>query len=188
MLQDANLVSSLLGCFGNLFTTTLDTAWCQDPPDAASGAPGSEALRCVLRVANNDITRVRCDLESALFQSCLAPAITIRLLHAVALAVAHKLQQVSGKHLRWLDKVFQHLQEYCSKDSLDLLVCLHAGASVGPKGLAVNLSGKLGQATSASGGGGEGAAAKQPSAWPVYLINDFSMLTVLDTVKLMMDY
>ena len=207
------MLGSLLGCYGSLFTTCLDTAWVPENPNAAeanssSSQPQQESLRYVVSIANNEITRVKCDLESVLFQSCLAPRIAVRLLHAVAVAVAQKVWKMSGKQLVWLDKVFDHLQEYLSKDSLDALVCLHAKAAVEDGVLRFMLSGDvpdnggvssntvISQAAAAAlAGGGLGAigagssgVAAAAGVWPVYIINDVNMLTVLETVKLMMDY
>jgi hypothetical protein len=50
---------------------------------------------------------------------------------------------MSGRQLVWLSKVFDHLQEYLSKDSLDALVCLQARAAVEEGVLRDHLGGRL---------------------------------------------
>ena len=110
-----------------------------------------------------------------------------------------------------LSQVFTHVTEYLGRDCLDLLVCVDmaaaaveppqpasvagrpmqqqapalqlllsgaapgtnaAGAAAGPTGAST--------ASSSSTGGGSGACC--------YIINDVNLLTVLETVRLLMDY
>ena len=59
---DAGLAGRLLGCFGDLFTASLDVGWKAEPDE-----DGSRPAKCMLTVANNDVTRVRID---ALCSSC----------------------------------------------------------------------------------------------------------------------
>lgn len=47
------------------------------------------------------VTRVRADVSSLLFQSAVPPLVAVRLMHAVALAAGDKFQQYSGKQLKW---------------------------------------------------------------------------------------
>jgi hypothetical protein len=125
-LQDANLVGGLLGCFGQLFTAHLAPGWQKpgtssdslsrssssasaaaaaanaDASGSSNGAAGeqkSDQQRepCgMLTVKNNDITRVRAELDSASFVSAVAPRIAVRLLHIVALAVVLKFFSGDG--------------------------------------------------------------------------------------------
>jgi hypothetical protein len=121
LLQDANLVGGLLGCFGQLFTANLAPGWQKpgtssdslsrsssstsaaaaaaanaDASSSSNGAAGEQKSDqqqepCgMLTVKNNDITRVRAELDSASFVSAVAPRIAVRLLHIVALAVVLK--------------------------------------------------------------------------------------------------
>jgi hypothetical protein len=48
-------------------------------------------------------------------------------------------------------------------------------------------SAAAGGSAAAAAAAGSGASSSSPS-WPVYVINDVNLLTVLDTVKLIMDY
>ncbi|WIA20415.1 hypothetical protein OEZ85_004831 [Tetradesmus obliquus] len=147
----------------------------------------------MLTVRNNDVTRVRAELESASFVSAVAPRIAVRLLHIVALAVVLKFLPGSGsssKRLEYVNKVFGHVAEYLGRDCLDLLLCLDvAAASSEAGGLQVSVQGV---SPAAAGGGSSssgGAVCRSGSpSWPVYVINDVNLLTVLDTVKLIMDY
>lgn len=75
-------VGRLLGCYGDLFTTSMDMGWGSAAAAAAAGE--EEAARkpcCVLTVASNEITRVRADIDSLVFQSKLPPRITVRWVH-----------------------------------------------------------------------------------------------------------
>jgi hypothetical protein len=138
-------VGGLLGCFGQLFTANLAPGWQKAGPssdslsrsnasaaaaaanaDASSSSHGAageqkseqqqEPCR-MLTVKNNDITRVRAELDSASFVSAVAPRIAVRLLHIVALAVVLKFftgdssgatgagSSSSSKRLEYVNKV-----------------------------------------------------------------------------------
>lgn len=58
--EDIGLAGRLLGCFGDIFTASLDVGWKSEPDE-----DGSQPPKCMLTVANNDITRVRQSLMSA---------------------------------------------------------------------------------------------------------------------------
>ena len=62
-VEEAGLAGRLLGCFGDLFTASLDVGWKSEPDEDGSHPP-----KCMLTVANNDVTRVRADVESLMFQ------------------------------------------------------------------------------------------------------------------------
>jgi hypothetical protein len=68
----------------------------------------------MLSVRNNDVTRVRAELESASFVSAVPPRIAVRLLHIAALAVVLKFLSSSSndgsgssssKRLEYVNKV-----------------------------------------------------------------------------------
>uniref|UniRef100_A0A383VKR7 Uncharacterized protein n=1 Tax=Tetradesmus obliquus TaxID=3088 RepID=A0A383VKR7_TETOB len=146
----------------------------------------------MLTVRNNDVTRVRAELESASFVSAVAPRIAVRLLHIVALAVVLKFLPGSGsssKRLEYVNKVFGHIAEYLGRDCLDLLLCLDvAAAATEAGGLQVSVQG-VSPAAAGGGSSSSGAVGSSGSpSWLVYVINDVNLLTVLDTVKLIMDY
>ena len=61
--DEAGLAGRLLGCFGDLFTASLDVGWKSEPDEDGTHPP-----KCMLTVANNDVTRVRADVESLMFQ------------------------------------------------------------------------------------------------------------------------
>jgi hypothetical protein len=93
-------------------------------------------------------------------------------------------------------QVFGHIAEYLGRDCLDLLLCLDVAAAANEAGsLQVSVQGispsAAGTSSSSSSSGnaaaGGGGSSSSPS-WPVYVINDVNLLTVLDTVKLIMDY
>jgi hypothetical protein len=62
-------VGGLLGCFGSLLSAQVGFG---------EGGPEGGAQRCTLSVRNNEVTRVRADLESAIVQSCISPGGAIR--------------------------------------------------------------------------------------------------------------
>ncbi len=68
------MVGSLLGCFGNLFTASLAPG---RPSDVAPGADVSVSPKCVVTLKNSEVTRVRADLESAMFESRVPPRIAV---------------------------------------------------------------------------------------------------------------
>ena len=51
--RDSGLAGRLLGCFGDLFTASLDVGWKSEPNEDGSRPP-----KCMLTIANNDVTRV----------------------------------------------------------------------------------------------------------------------------------
>lgn len=123
VLQDPNLVGGLLSCFGKLFTATLAPGWQQQADTSESdqqpagnsngsgsstengGSSSSEKPCAMLTVRNNDVTRVRAELDSASFVSAVPPRVVVRLLHIVVLAVVHKFLNASGKRLAYVNKV-----------------------------------------------------------------------------------
>jgi hypothetical protein len=131
LLQDAQVIGGLLGCFGQLFTATLAPGWTEQAaaaaeaadvtsggavpaaPDnlAAGGSSGNgggsstASPQAVLTVSNNDVTRVRANLEAASFESAVPPSTAVRLLQVVCLAVALKFFDSSSKRMTWLSKV-----------------------------------------------------------------------------------
>jgi hypothetical protein len=80
--------------------------------------------------------------------------------------------------------VFGHVAEYLGRDCLDLLLYLDVAAAASDAGsLQVSVQGVSPAAATAS----DSSSSSSPS-WPVYVINDVNLLTVLDTVKLIMEY
>ncbi len=80
-----------------------------------------------------------------------------------------------------------HAAEYVGRDCLDLLLCLDASASAAPAGgLHLHLRGATavqplqpGPVPTADTPGGSRA-----TDWPLYLVNDIHLLTVLESVRL----
>lgn len=60
----------------------------------------SPRRRATLTVRNNDVTRVRLDLESALFVSCVSPRAATRLLHVAAAAAAAHFRVLDAEQVR----------------------------------------------------------------------------------------
>eukprot|EP00775_Hariotina_reticulata_P002642 gene2642-2943_t len=154
--------------------------------------------RVVFSVADIDISLAElAELEAASFESAVPPSAAVRLLQVASLAVALKFFDSSSKRMAWLSKVFSHIAEYVGRDCLDLLACLDlAAAATGSGSLQLKLRGAAPGHSSCSSGV-EGKAAGNGTAdgstadgilWPVYVINDVNLLTVLDTVKLILDY
>jgi len=97
-------------------------------------------------------------------------------------------------------QVFSLIAEYVGRDCLDLLACLDLAAAATSTGsLQLKVHGaapSCADASSSSGGAGGKAASNSSTTdsssggvlWPVYVINDVNLLTVLDTVKLVLDY
>jgi hypothetical protein len=91
-------------------------------------------------------------------------------------------------------QVFGHIAEYLGRDCLDLLLCVDVAAAASEAGsLQVSVQGvspaaATGGSSSNTGAAGASAAGGGGPSWPVYVINDVNLLTVLDTVKLIMDY
>lgn len=73
--QDAQLLGRLLGCYGDLFSASLDVGWCTDPEDPEGLA---QKAKCMLTVANNDVTRVSANVETLMFQSSVSPKLAVR--------------------------------------------------------------------------------------------------------------
>lgn len=131
--QGPGLLSGLLGCFGQLFTATVAPGWPSQQQDsllAAStadlaagssssvggggsidggggndGSNSSSQPQAILTLRNNEITRVKADVEAASFESAVSPRIAVRLLHMLLLAVAHKFGDGSSKRLEVIHKV-----------------------------------------------------------------------------------
>lgn len=115
--QDAGLLSGLLGCFGQLFTATVAPGWAPqqqdslytaaaDPDNSASSTTdGDVAPQAIVTLRNNEVTRVKANLEAAAFESAVSPRIAVRLLHMLLLAVAHKFGSGSSKRLEVIHKV-----------------------------------------------------------------------------------
>jgi hypothetical protein len=127
-VQDGSVISGLLSCFGELFTASIAPGWPQHQqqqqhvPSAASpaasldgngGSPRSAAAetavpQAIVTLQNNEVTRVRAELEAAAFESAVPPRIAVRLLHMLLLAVVHKFSgsgEGSSKRLAKLNKV-----------------------------------------------------------------------------------
>lgn len=134
----------------------------------------------MLTMRNNDVTRVRADIESALFHSAVPPRIAIRLLHVLAASAAVNFKYMDSEQVHTLHKVFRIMHEYVSKDTLDALLCFVMKADVVDDQLVIKLSGDV----DSDGGGGGGA---QPVSWPLYCINDINLVTVVDSIKMLME-
>lgn len=119
-LQDAGLLGGLLGCFGQLFTATIAPGWPTQTQDNSllaaskemhssscnsSSADGTAAPQAIVTLRNNEVTRVKANLEAAAFESAVSPRIAVRLLHMLVLAVAHKFGSGSSKRLEIIHKV-----------------------------------------------------------------------------------
>jgi hypothetical protein len=117
------LLSGLLACFGQLFTATVAPGWRQQQQQQGSllatsldgriGSSSAEAgdeeaaaaPQTIVTLRNNEITRVKANLEAASFESAVSPRIAVRLLHMLVLAVAHKFGSGSSKRLELIHKV-----------------------------------------------------------------------------------
>mmetsp|Transcript_20153 Transcript_20153/g.36210 ORF Transcript_20153/g.36210 Transcript_20153/m.36210 type:complete len:1754 (-) Transcript_20153:729-5990(-) len=137
----SSLAAELLACHGDLFSASLDVGWVPKKPIArVDGSPSprrkngespSKAMEscCMLTVANSEITRVKAEVESFWFQSCVAPKLAIRVLQTVVLSLIRKFgdggESASSTYSQifWC-KIFDHIHEYVSKGSLDMMVCL----------------------------------------------------------------
>jgi hypothetical protein len=72
-----------------------------------------------MTLANSEITHVRAELEGAAFESAVPPRSAVRLLHMLALALAHKFGGGGGggsssKRLQRLNKVCGVRSMWCS--------------------------------------------------------------------------
>eukprot|EP00798_Chlamydomonas_sp_ICE-L_P013177 gene13177-30663_t len=115
------------------------------------------------------------------------------MLYAVVAGLMHRFYSADTSHMRFWDKLFSHLQEYFSKESLDVTLCLGAKATTinppftqapssesgqdptEPK-LRIVLTGDVGAST-------PGLA----SVCPVNVVNDVNLLTILESYKLAME-
>lgn len=81
-------------------------------------------------------------------------------------------------------QVFGHITEYVSKDCLDLLLQLtvSAAASSGSS-ILVKVQGSTPNTARSSSSSAGRVAAVVGSCWPVYVINDVNLMTVLETFK-----
>jgi hypothetical protein len=117
-LQDAGMLTGLLDCFGQLFTATVAPGWPTNlqessaqmatsaSHDGASTSTDDSAVpQAVITLRNNEVTRVRANLEAASFESVVSPRIAVRLLHMLVLAIAHKFGSGSSKRLEVIHKV-----------------------------------------------------------------------------------
>lgn len=78
--------------------------------------------------------------------------------------------------------MFNHITEYLGRDCLDLLTCVDVAAAATPEGdLQIMVKGVAPAAHASS-------SSSNSVSWPVYVINDVNLLTVLDTIKLILDY
>ncbi|KXZ48833.1 hypothetical protein GPECTOR_25g418 [Gonium pectorale] len=179
----ADIAGRLLGCYGDLFGASLDLGW--RPESEADGA--AQRACCMLSVASNDITRLRADVEGLWFQSSVSPRLAVRVLQAVVIALVLKFHAADSYSIRFWNRAFNQLHEYLSRGSLDVAVCLSVRAAVDrPTGrLRIELSGQdlnAPASSSAAAAGGDGLLGR---VFPLYLLNDVNLMTVLDSVKLL---
>jgi hypothetical protein len=73
--------------------------------EASSSTDDSAVPQAVVTLRNNEVTRVRANLEAASFESVVSPRIAVRLLHMLVLAIAHKFGSGSSKRLEVIHKV-----------------------------------------------------------------------------------
>lgn len=116
------MLSGLLGCFGQLFTATVAPGWPLQTEDSLLGAStellfgsnsgsnggdggGGPAPQAIVTLRNNEVTRVKANVEAASFESAVSPRIAVRLLHMLLLAVVHKFGSGSSKRLELIHKV-----------------------------------------------------------------------------------
>ncbi|KAL6760425.1 hypothetical protein V8C86DRAFT_3132417 [Haematococcus lacustris] len=122
------LLGLLMGCYGDLFSTSLDVGW---RPDTREGAEeGATRPACMLTVANNEVTRVSASLESLIFQSCVSPRVAVRVLSAVVTGLLLRFYPRDSYQVRFWQRLFRHLHEYLGRDSLDALASLSASAEL----------------------------------------------------------
>ncbi|KAG2489303.1 hypothetical protein HYH03_012135 [Edaphochlamys debaryana] len=182
----ADIAGRLLGCYGDLFTASLDTGF--RPVSDDDGAVQKPC--CMLTVQSNEVTRLRADVEGLWFQSWVPPPkLAVRVLQAVVIALVLKFHAADSYSIRFWNRAFDQLHEYLSRGSLDLAVCLSARATMDrtTDRLRVELSGQDLNASHTPGAAGAGAAGGGllGRVCPVYLLNDINLLTVLDSVKLL---
>ena len=67
-VEQGGVVGKLLGCFGDLFSAQLDIGWPDRNQTNAEAERGSFPPKCMLTVKNNDVSRVRAEVESLMFQ------------------------------------------------------------------------------------------------------------------------
>ncbi|GLC71375.1 hypothetical protein PLESTF_001108700 [Pleodorina starrii] len=188
-----DIAGRLLGCYGDLFTASLDLGW---RPNSDSDGSAAQRPCCMLTVASNDITRLRAEVEGLWFQSTVSPRLAVRVLQAVVIALVLKFHSADSYSIRFWNRAFNQLHEYLSRGSLDLAVCLSLRATMDrpTDRLRLELSGQdlnaPPQQTAAGGGGGGGGGGGQGllgRVCPVYLLNDVNLMTVFDSVKLLME-
>lgn len=92
-------------------------------------------------------------------------------------------------------QIFTHVAEYLGRDCLDLLVCVDVAAAAvdaaGGTGPALQLllaGAAQGQGGSAGANGSGSSSSSNGGGACCYVINDVNLLTVLETVRLLMDY
>lgn len=70
----ADIAGRLLGCYGDLFTASMDMGWrAQSDADGAAQRPC-----CMMTVQSNEITRLRAEVEGLWFQSTVSPRLAVR--------------------------------------------------------------------------------------------------------------
>jgi hypothetical protein len=72
---------------------------------SSSSTDGGAVPQAIVTLRNNEVTRVKANLEAASFESAVSPRIAVRLLHMLVLAVAHKFGSGSSKRLEIIHKV-----------------------------------------------------------------------------------
>ncbi|KAG1654977.1 hypothetical protein FOA52_004564 [Chlamydomonas sp. UWO 241] len=202
---ELGLAGQLMGCFGDLFNASIDVGW-----KAETEEDGSRPACCMLKVSNNDITRVCADIESLMFQSTVSPKLAVRMLYAVVANLMLRFYSEDSFQLRFWHQVFAQLFEYLGKESLDVTVCLSAHAYVvkpPAQGQAARAaaasrlrpgrhppsSGAAATAAAAAASGdarliialnGGSDASGLSQVRPFSLVNDVNLLTVLDSFRL----
>lgn len=182
--SDVKLASQLLSCFGDLFTTSLDVGWRSEPE-----ADGSNPCRCMLTVSNNDVTRVRADVESLMFQSSVSPKLAVRMLYTVVANIMLRFYNQDSFQLAFWYKLFSQLHEYLGKESLDVTACVSAHAEVirptkgSTKRSGPNPTPDDDPILRVMINGGSSQQGLTQVA-PFSLVNEVNLLTVLDSFKL----
>lgn len=218
-VRDGELLGSLLTRFGDLMSVRLQGQEAPAPPvsrtstlsKSGSLGRGREDKQegeideitqplATIKLKTNYVTRLRGDLDTLCFQSDVAPRTAIRLLHAVIAAFIAEYGVRKDRDMKWVDSLFDHLDEYLSKETLEVSMALMAAAEVQeaptPPGVLGMPSTDVNQTPEVEGRlkvvlsnpPSSGPHQEDLGTWPLVFINDLSLLTVLDTFKLLMDY
>lgn len=201
LLNSDLLAGRLLGCFGDLFSASMDIGWRSEPE-----ADGSCPPRCMLTIANNDVSRVRAQVESLLFQSCVSPRLAVCSAYSISANLLLRWYLEDSWEMRWHHRLWSLIQEVLCKESLDVTVCLSAHMELVKPQTPKNMKAqqqqqggkKTGTAPSSSSSTAELAAAPKLRivlsggstrqgllhVHPIYLLNDISMSTLFDSFKL----